>query len=201
MYLSLLSICASLLSAPALIHADYSGPNPAGNPTIHPALSEQVPRGEAFNITWKPTGADDVKLTLLRGPTTNVQPLHTIVQHTPNTGSFEWQVPTDLEVDKTHYGLEISVVAGPNKGQFQYSPQFGIAVGKGGDGDDNASESASASTTGSSTSTSAATTAPAATGSDAPGSPYPADSAAGKTSVMSFAGVWLLVPLFVGIMA
>ena len=61
---------------------------------------------------------------LLRGPSTNVVPLYSIVENIPNTGSYSWTPSTSLQADTTHYGIELIVDA---TGQFQYSPQFGIS--------------------------------------------------------------------------
>lgn len=60
-----------------------------------------------------------VTLVLLRGPSTNVQPLYPIVENAPNTGSYIWTPSTDLEEDVTRYGLQLIVDA---TGQFQVRP-------------------------------------------------------------------------------
>ena len=70
-------------------------------------------------------------LLLLRGPSTNVQPILTIVDSTPNSGSYLWDVPSTLEADTTHYGIELIV---QGTGQFQYSPQCGVSNSAGGSG-------------------------------------------------------------------
>jgi hypothetical protein len=97
---------------------------PTGNPIATPGLNEIVPAGEAFEITWNPTTTNTVSLVLLRGPSTNVQPLYAIVEGISNTGSFSWTPSTELEADVTHYGLQI---IDDVNGQFQYSTQFGIS--------------------------------------------------------------------------
>ncbi|PWY72369.1 hypothetical protein BO70DRAFT_373439 [Aspergillus heteromorphus CBS 117.55] len=98
--------------------------DPSGNAIYTPALNQIVPVGEAFDITWNATTSGDISLVLLRGPSTNMQVLSTIVDSTENTGSYTWTPSTSLEPDTTHYGL-LLVVAGT--GQYQYSDQFGIS--------------------------------------------------------------------------
>lgn len=108
--------------ASAYTSPDYSQP-PLGNP-IHSPLTQIVPAGKPFDITWTPTTPGNISLVLLRGPSTNVQPLMTLVDNTPNTGSFMWTPSLTLQPDTTHYGL-LLVVEGT--GQYQYSNQFGIS--------------------------------------------------------------------------
>lgn len=89
-----------------------------------------------------------MSLVLLRGPSENVQPLSTIVSSIANTGTYAWAVSDSLEVDTTHYGIELIDDAGHT---YQYSTQFGIS-GSGGSG-------AGASGTGSSNSANSTSTA------------------------------------------
>lgn len=138
--------------AAAYTKPDYSQPAD-GNPIYTPSLNQQVPEGEPFQITWDPTVGNKVSLVLLRGPSSNVVPLETIVEDIDNTGSYTWTPGTNLEVDTTHYGL-LLVVEGT--GQYQWSTQFGISKGK--------SSGASSTTeveSKTAASTTAATTAPA----------------------------------------
>ncbi|KAF2029512.1 hypothetical protein EK21DRAFT_89751 [Setomelanomma holmii] len=99
--------------------------NPSGNPITRP-LNEVVPACKPFTITWQPTTANTVSLVLLRGPSTNVVPLSTIVVGIPNSGSFVWTPSNTLEADTTHYGLQL---IDDITGQYQYSTQFGISKG------------------------------------------------------------------------
>ncbi|KAJ5586938.1 Ser-Thr-rich glycosyl-phosphatidyl-inositol-anchored membrane family-domain-containing protein [Penicillium hispanicum] len=122
---------AAIFSTLAAFAAAYTKPDysqsPDGNPIYTPSLNEQVPEGEPFQITWDPTVGDKVSLVLLRGPSSDVVPLETIVEDIDNTGSYTWTPGTNLEVDTTHYGL-LLVVEGT--GQYQWSTQFGISKGK-----------------------------------------------------------------------
>ena len=119
---ALVSALASLAAATTYTQPDYSKP-PSGNPILTPGLNELVPVGQPYDITWTPTTEGTVSLVLLRGPSTNVVPLETLVVGIPNTGSYKWTPGTELEPDTTHYGL-LLVVEGT--GQYQWSTQFGI---------------------------------------------------------------------------
>lgn len=109
--------------AAAYTQPDYSKP-PTGNPIRSPGLHEQVPEGAPYQIKWEPTLGKRVSLVLLRGPSSNVKPLETIVENIPNTGSYTWTPGTNLTPDTTHYGL-LLVVEGT--GAYQWSTQFGIS--------------------------------------------------------------------------
>ncbi|PKY04289.1 hypothetical protein P168DRAFT_155607 [Aspergillus campestris IBT 28561] len=115
----------SALAAVAAAHVepDYTK-GPDGNSISNPSLDEVVPAGKPYTITWKPTTKGPVSLVLLRGPSTNVQPIATIAEQIENTGKYEWTPSTSLEPDVTHYGLLIVV---ENTRQYQWSTQFGIS--------------------------------------------------------------------------
>jgi hypothetical protein len=139
---------ATLISGFAAIAYAYTQPAggaPSGNPIIHPGLGELIPAGTTYDITWTPTtpGAfsisqlefrqsfsltinlpGNISLLLLRGPSTNVVPIETIVDSVANTGSYAWNVPSTLEPDTTHYGVQLIV---EGTGQYQYSPQCGVS--------------------------------------------------------------------------
>ena len=72
----------------------------------------------------QPTTKGPITLILLRGPSTNVVPIATIVSGIPNSGHYEWTPSESLEPDTTHYGIKLVVDA---TGQYQYSTQFGIS--------------------------------------------------------------------------
>ncbi|CAK43209.1 hypothetical protein CBS63078_1237 [Aspergillus niger] len=118
---ALVSALAALASA--YTQPDYSQ-NPTGNAILTPELNQVVPAGKPFEITWDPTTSGTVSLVLLRGPSTNVVPIQTIVEDIDNSGSYSWTPSTTLEPDTTHYGI-LLVVEGT--GQYQYSVQFGIS--------------------------------------------------------------------------
>ncbi|GAQ44337.1 hypothetical protein AtubIFM55763_011440 [Aspergillus tubingensis] len=118
----------ALVSALAALASAYTQPDysqsPTGNAILTPELNQIVPAGKPFEITWDPTTSGSVSLVLLRGPSTNVVPLETIVENIGNSGSYSWTPSTTLEPDTTHYGI-LLVVEGT--GQYQYSVQFGIS--------------------------------------------------------------------------
>ncbi|KAI5840439.1 Ser-Thr-rich glycosyl-phosphatidyl-inositol-anchored membrane family-domain-containing protein [Morchella snyderi] len=100
------------------------GPNPQGNPFSNPGLNEIVPKATPYKIKWNPTSPDNtVSLILLRGPSTNCVPLYPIVEKTKNSGEYEWTPKEDLEVDSSHYGIQL---IDDNTGFYQYTTQFGI---------------------------------------------------------------------------
>ena len=51
-------------------------------------------------------------------------PILTIADNVANTGSYNWAVPSTLQPDTTHYGVELIV---EGTGQYQYSPQCGVS--------------------------------------------------------------------------
>jgi len=115
------TIVALLASFAAAQHAPVG--QPTGNPITRP-LNEVVPACKPFTITWTPTTPNTVSLILLRGPSTNVVPLSTIVVGIANSGSFVWTPSASLEADTTHYGLQL---IDDITGAYQYSTQFGIS--------------------------------------------------------------------------
>ncbi|GKZ32499.1 hypothetical protein AbraIFM66950_001960 [Aspergillus brasiliensis] len=118
----------ALVSALAALASAYTQPDysqsPTGNAILTPELNQVVPAGTPFEITWDPTTSGTVSLVLLRGPSSNVVPIQTIVENIDNSGSYSWTPSTSLEPDTTHYGI-LLVVEGT--GQYQYSVQFGIS--------------------------------------------------------------------------
>jgi hypothetical protein len=118
-----ISIVALIAGLAAAQHAPVG--EPSGNPITRP-LNEVVPACKAFTITWQPTTPNSVSLVLLRGPSTNVVPLSTIVTGISNSGSYQWTPSSGLEADVTHYGLQL---IDDVTGQYQYSTQFGISKG------------------------------------------------------------------------
>jgi hypothetical protein len=122
----------TVFSTLVALAAAYTAPDytkgPEGNAIRYPGLNEQVPEGAPYEIKWDNTLGETVSLVLLRGPSTNVVPLETIVEDIPNSGHYTWTPGYNLEVDTTHYGLLI-VVEGT--GAYQWSSQFGISKGKG----------------------------------------------------------------------
>lgn len=117
-----LVVAALAAVASAVTPANYANP-PSGNPIYKPGLSERVPVGQPYTVTWDPTTQGPISILLLRGPSTNCVPIGTIAEGVPNTGSFTWTPSTDLEDDTSRYGIQIIV---EGTGEYQYSTQFGI---------------------------------------------------------------------------
>ncbi|ODM23884.1 hypothetical protein SI65_01474 [Aspergillus cristatus] len=117
----------AILSAMAALASAYTQPDynqsPSGNAITKPGLNDLVTAGKPYTIEWDPTTEGPISLVLLRGPSTNVQPIDTLAESIDNSGHFDWTPSTDLEPDTTHYGLML-VVEG--SGQYQYSTQFGV---------------------------------------------------------------------------
>jgi hypothetical protein len=121
---SLFALFTASLAAVASAYTQPQGDTPSGNPISKPGLNEVVPAGKPYDITWEPTTQGTVTLVLLRGPSTNIQPLYPIVKKIPNTGSYSWTPSTYLVPDVTHYGIKLIV---DSNGQYQYTTQFGIS--------------------------------------------------------------------------
>lgn len=116
--------CLLAISASALAATTPTTFNATSNPVFTPNSGDIVPVGKPYKITWDPTESGTVSIILLRGPSTNILPLYPIVERLKNTGSYTWTPKSDLENDKTHYGLQIII---DSNGQYQYSTQFGIS--------------------------------------------------------------------------
>jgi len=112
------------ISASALAYTTPTKFNSSSNPIYNPNSGSIVPVGKPYKITWGPTESGTVSIVLLRGPSENILPLYAIAEKIKNTGSYTWTPKTDLEDDKTHYGLQLII---DSNGQFQYSTQFGIS--------------------------------------------------------------------------
>jgi hypothetical protein len=129
--MSFRTLFTASLAAFAPLVAAYTAPkgDPSGNAIYEPGLNSIVPVGKPFSITWQPTTQGKISLVLLHGPSTNVVPIKTIVEDIDNTGSYDWTPPTDLEPNKTYYGIQLIV---EGTGQYQcmyflfYLPTCGV---------------------------------------------------------------------------
>lgn len=124
-------VAAFAALASAYTQPDYNEP-PQGNAIRAPGLNEQVPEGKPYTIKWDHNLGQTVSIVLLRGPSTNVQPIATLAESIPNSGEFVWTPSTSLTPDVTHYGLLIVVEdQGVNHGAYQWSTQFGLSKAEG----------------------------------------------------------------------
>ncbi|KAI9376530.1 Ser-Thr-rich glycosyl-phosphatidyl-inositol-anchored membrane family-domain-containing protein [Aspergillus egyptiacus] len=151
-----------LALAAAYTTPDYSQP-PSGNAILKPGLGELVPVGKPYTITWEPTTEGQISLVLLRGPSTNVVPIETLAENIPNDGEYSWTPSAELEPDTSRYGLLLVVESEPNKGQYQYSTQFGIRNPDFVGGEESSSSAAPTSTSVTVTSSSSSSAAPTST--------------------------------------
>lgn len=76
---------------------------------VSPNGLEQWERGNTYQINWKTNIKDDVKIELLRNGTV----FSTLEKSIPNSGSYQWNIPEDLELD-TSYQICISSVNDSN---------------------------------------------------------------------------------------
>ncbi|KAF2261393.1 hypothetical protein CC78DRAFT_570550 [Lojkania enalia] len=98
---------------------------PSGNPITAP-MNEVIEAGTTYTIEWDPTTPNTVSLLLYSGPATNLQLDQVLVEGIENSGSFVWDVPSDLGVpdsDATGYGIRL---IDDVNGQYQWSTPFGI---------------------------------------------------------------------------
>lgn len=115
-------VSAMAVLASAYTQPDYNKP-PTGNAISKPGLHDRVTAGKEYTIEWKPTTKGPVSLVLLRGPSNNAKPIHTLAEKIENSGHYKWTPGRDLTPDQSHYGI-LLVVEG--SGQYQYSTQFGV---------------------------------------------------------------------------
>jgi len=115
-----LTLLAGLLS---MASAQATGKQSSSINLFTPA---NVKAGSPVTITWTSDASytgTALRLVLLRGPSTNIIDCHEIAASVPNTGSYTWNVPENLEGDVTHYGIRIEDV---DSKEFQWSSQFGV---------------------------------------------------------------------------
>lgn len=98
---------------------------PIGNPISRPGLHEPVPVLKPYTITWEPTldPTGTVTLVLMKGPSTNIQPMYAIVEKTPNSGTYVWTPDASFPDSIEGYGIQLIV---DSTGQYQWSTQFGF---------------------------------------------------------------------------
>ncbi|KAI5811834.1 GPI anchored serine-threonine rich protein [Pyronema omphalodes] len=119
---SLFAIAAAIISSVQALTTPVG--EPTGNPIHTPGMNDIVVAGKPYTITWTPTSSGPISLVLLRGPSSNVKPIATIIESIPNSGSYTWTPSTSLEDDVTHYGIQLIQ---DNTGAYQYSTQFGVS--------------------------------------------------------------------------
>lgn len=134
------SIIAALVAIAAAI--DPTTQWATDNPTIKPALGENVPAGVPYEVTWTATTSNKISIWLYKGPSTNVLPQFTLATGIDNTGKATVIIPkTVANSPGSGYGLQLRDDV---TGQYQYTPQFGIT----GAGETGTTSSASSSASG-----------------------------------------------------
>lgn len=94
-----------------------------GNILVNPLLGQVVNAGSKFQITWTPSGNDNVNLVLRKGDSAALNVVSTIATDIPNKGSYEWTVDKSL-ASGTDYAIEIQDTN--NIADSNYSPYFTI---------------------------------------------------------------------------
>jgi len=120
----------------------------AENPIIFPGTGAEVKAGSTVTITWKPTTEGDISLVLRYGQTRDLTNGGDVTSQ-PNTGSYEWRVPSTI--GNGVWSIEIKDASG--KGESNYSPMFQVSGGTGKQGEVGSTSKAPSSTTASPTST------------------------------------------------
>lgn len=87
---------------------------------VSPNGQEKWERGSTYQIKWNTTIEDDVKIELLRNGTI----FSTLENSLPNSGSYQWNIPEDQELDSS-YQIRISSVNDSNSSDKSDQP-FGI---------------------------------------------------------------------------
>ncbi|KAI4841091.1 hypothetical protein E4T44_07852 [Aureobasidium sp. EXF-8845] len=85
-----------------------------------------ITAGKTFDLTWKPTTSGTVSIILRSGASSNLTPGVYVAQGLTNSGSYTWNVPSDI-TRGTDYALEIIDDSNPTSTtNTAYTPQFFI---------------------------------------------------------------------------
>jgi hypothetical protein len=118
---SLARISVTLCTAALAVAAD--------NPIKTPGWGNVVNAGNRIQIQWVPTTHGNVNIVLREGSQQNLKTVDTITSNYPNTGTFVWETPQDINTN-TDYSIEIQDATDTKNSNF--SPYFTIlAVGEG----------------------------------------------------------------------
>ncbi|KAK9467315.1 Ser-Thr-rich glycosyl-phosphatidyl-inositol-anchored membrane family-domain-containing protein [Lipomyces arxii] len=94
----------------------------AVNPISSPTTGDTLTTGDPFLVQWKASNNHTVTLSLLRGNSSNLQTVLTIISHLPNTGVVRWTPPTRIY---TGYDYTIAITD-DSTNDVNYSNQFSI---------------------------------------------------------------------------
>ncbi|KAJ5806203.1 Ser-Thr-rich glycosyl-phosphatidyl-inositol-anchored membrane family-domain-containing protein [Penicillium pulvis] len=123
------------------------------NPFSNPSGGYVFTAGDATTLTWDPTTSGTVSLRLQWGSVTTAESGDAIASDIDNSGSYTWDVPTDL-VKGREYTIEI--LDDSDSSDYNFLPYFTVAGATATASATATSTSSSASTTSEATSTSSA---------------------------------------------
>ncbi|KAJ5628305.1 hypothetical protein N7490_010533 [Penicillium lividum] len=147
---------SSIIAAAAF--AALVSANSTANPFSNPTGGYVFTSGDATTLTWDPTTSGTVSLRLQWGSVTTAESGDAIASDIDNSGTYTWDVPTDLVKDREY---TIEILDDSDTADYNFLPYFTVA---GATGTASATTSASStSTSASSTSTSSASTSSEAT--------------------------------------
>ncbi|GIJ90752.1 hypothetical protein Asppvi_009714 [Aspergillus pseudoviridinutans] len=138
------------LSALAAIAAAAS----KSNPFNIPANGYQFAAGQPTTLSWDPTTSGTVTLKLQWGTVFTADSGSTIVSSIPNSGSYTWDVPSDIAA-RPDYTVEI--ISDADSSETNYLNRFTVAGATGIVSSSTATATATTTKTASTTSTSTAT--------------------------------------------
>ncbi|MCX6651946.1 MAG: hypothetical protein NT137_01115 [Methanomassiliicoccales archaeon] len=104
------------------------GSNTPAKPSIAvttPANGNSYARGSALNIQWTKTGDTGSTVIIVYGHVGGPAP-KSLTASAPNTGSYSWNIPSDIELGNDYF---IRVTSGSNISIFGDSGSFAITAG------------------------------------------------------------------------
>ncbi|KAJ6264022.1 hypothetical protein Dda_0161 [Drechslerella dactyloides] len=113
MFFSLLTLLLPLVAAAA--------PKLNSNAITAPVAGAFLKAGEPYTIKWTNVQGPQVTLTLIDGPSNQLDSITQIAENVDNTGSFTWNVPANLARSGT-YAIRISYSSNP--AEWNYSDRF-----------------------------------------------------------------------------
>ncbi|EWC47813.1 hypothetical protein DRE_03013 [Drechslerella stenobrocha 248] len=106
---------------PLLAAAVHAAGGLKSNAITAPIAGDVISSGKTYTIKWTNIAGTKVKLTLIDGPANQVSPVADIAVDQDNTGSYTWNVPSDLPASKT-YAIRIQYNNNPD--DWNYSDRF-----------------------------------------------------------------------------
>lgn len=91
------------------------------NPIIKPDGSAPIVAGSPTTVTWVPTTAGTITLTLRQGESTYLKDVAVITSSAVNSGVFQWTPPADLPA-----GMDYALMITSEAGHVNYTPLFAV---------------------------------------------------------------------------